>query len=192
MRWHVITVSTRPFLVLRQRTAVIHRQLEARLNLLSPSLDLGHHVDTLRRLATVHAPLERQLAPFEADPELATIAIAGRRRLPALAADLTALGSELPAVDHPVPALTSRAAVLGALYVTEGATLGGAMIAAHVRQVLGPDTPTGFFGGDPDAATHRWTEFRRAATPLLARPDDVERAAEAAAAVFAAFAGAVG
>jgi len=187
----VITASSRPFLVLRERTAVVHRELETSLDLLSPSLDLARYVDVLRRLASVHVPLERQLRPFGDDPALAPVGIAARRRVPGLAADLAALGSGLPMIEHPVPILSSPAAVLGALYVTEGATLGGAMIATHVRDVLGPGTPTAFFGGDPDAATHRWTTFRRAATPLLAHPDDVEVAAATADAVFAAFAGAV-
>ena len=40
---------------------------------------------------------------------------------------------------------TSLAGALGALYVSEGATLGGSVIAPHVRSVLGPDTPVDFF-----------------------------------------------
>jgi heme oxygenase len=187
----VSSAPTRPFLVLRQRTAAIHRQLEAHLDLLSPALDQARYVDVLRRFATVHAPLERELGPFESDPALSSVDIASRRRLAALTADLDALRSPPPGADHPVPRVDSPAAALGALYVTEGATLGGAVIAAHVRDLLGPATPTAFFGGERGASARRWAEFRRVASALLARRDDVDVAAATAESVFGAFASAV-
>jgi heme oxygenase len=167
-------------LTLRQRTAPAHEALEDRLDLLSPALDVARYGDVLVAMASVYDALEPAIAA--AAP---TLDLAGRRKVPALRADLAALGRPFPAA-HPIPPIEREADALGALYVTEGATLGGALISAHVREVL-PAAPRAFFEAYGADVPLRWSEFRATARALLTTPDDLERAAAAADAVFATF-----
>jgi heme oxygenase len=88
-----------------------------------------------------------------------------RPKLPALLADLADLGCPGPRAPpaRPVPVPPDLGAAAGGAYVLEGATLGGRVIARHLRRRLGggPQDPlarAGFldFHGDPAAA---WMGF---------------------------------
>jgi heme oxygenase len=78
--------------------------------------------------------------------------------------------------------------VLGALYVTEGATLGGAVIAPHLRSTLAAPVPLAFFEAYADQVGTRWAEFRRVTRSTLTDHDEIDRAVTAARAVFEQFA----
>jgi heme oxygenase len=170
-------------LVLRRRTSAAHAALEARLDLLAPTLHRARYADLLQRFALAQPGLEAAVADA-LGPELA----AGRcDKAAALRADLRDLGVAIPAPLVPDVVIDSVAAGMGALYVTEGATLGGALIAGHVAATLGPDTPCRFFtsyGGDVPA---RWAELRAMVHEVLVTPGDVDRAAAAAVDVFVWF-----
>ena len=95
----------------------------------------------------------------------------------------------------PAPAvfpLTSLAGALGALYVSEGATLGGNVIAPHVRSVLGPDTPVDFFAPPGVDVVLRWATCRRMLDRLLVTAADRDEASAVAVAVFERFAEVLG
>ncbi|MET0144039.1 MAG: biliverdin-producing heme oxygenase [Ilumatobacteraceae bacterium] len=171
---------------LKQRTHHAHRELEDRLDLLSPALDLGRYGRLLQGFATMHAPLEDAIGrQLEAQPD-AGLDIDARRKVPALRADLDALGLAFPAPGA-VIAFDLRAAALGALYVTEGATLGGTLIAGHLERTFGPAVPHAFFSSYGRDVPARWAEYRHAARRLLRTREDVETAADAAVATFARF-----
>lgn len=90
-----------------------------------------------------------------------------------LARDLAAL--DVAPVRMPVPP-TPRlecAAALGALYVLEGASLGGRVIARHVADALAltPDTGLAFFCGYGDATGEMWRRFGAALEAWVARAD---------------------
>ena len=80
------------------------------------------------------------------------------RRLRALADDLAVLGTA-PLQESPPPlALANRAEAIGALYVIEGASLGGRVIARHITDSLdlAPGEGASFYGGlSADAARPR-------------------------------------
>ena len=175
-------------LTLRRRTADAHEALEDRLDLLSPGLDVERYADVLVMMAGIYAPLELAVA---AAARSAPLDLARRRKVPALRADLAALGRSFPAARE-IPAIAGRAGAIGALYVTEGATLGGALISSHVRATLGPRAPRAFFEAYGADVPLRWSQFRAAASALLTAPADVERAAATAAAVFTTFVTAAG
>jgi heme oxygenase len=80
--------------------------------------------------------------------------------------------------------LTSPAGALGALYVSEGATLGGSLIAPHVRAVLGPDVPVSFFAGGGTDVVARWATCRRVIDHLVVTVDDRAESCAVAVAVF--------
>lgn len=124
---------------------------------------------TLARLWGFYAPLEAALAPFaEALPP----ALRPTPRAARLAADLSFWGVESYAMPLAPPAalppLTHPADAVGTIYVLEGASLGGRLIARHVRATLGVEGPDGlsFHAG---GASRPWPRFRAA---LDAWPSD--------------------
>ncbi|MEH3158709.1 MAG: biliverdin-producing heme oxygenase [Sphingomonas taxi] len=111
---------------LRAATAADHQAVDDRFGAFT--LD---DAPAYRRFLTAHG---RALPAVEAvlagDPDLP----AWRPRTAALAADLAALGKELPA---PLPfAVPGAAARWGALYVIEGSRLGGQLLARSVGEGL--------------------------------------------------------
>ena len=142
---------------LRRATRATHRRLEQELGVMSPDLTIAEYGALLVGFAALHQTLDDEIAaqlqaapagrPFELD-------IDERRRMPLLARDLARLGVALPApVAFP---LTSLAGALGALYVSEGATLGGSVIAPHVRAVLGRTPRVDFFESSGVDVPPRW------------------------------------
>ena len=60
---------------------------------------------------------------------------------------------ELPAIDGPLEAI-------GALYVLEGSTLGGRIIAAMIQRQLGLDAPTSYFNGYGEENIRMWQSYK--------------------------------
>jgi heme oxygenase len=131
--------SERLAVVLRQATAETHQAVE-RLPLMtrltSPTVTREDYLDYLHALAEVYASLEGGL--LDALDEEIRNDLGVRPKLPAILADLAEQGQpHLPRASVPlVP--RGAAAALGGLYVLEGATLGGRVIAKHLRRWLGP------------------------------------------------------
>ncbi len=176
---------------LRAETRPAHARLEARLRLLDPGLDRAGYAWYLERFHGFYRPWERRMAALLAEPGF----FDERRRLPAIAADLRALGlsaAEIAALPdcRDLPSFETRAAALGGLYVTEGSRLGGQVIARRVAGNLGlaPDAGIAFFasrGADP---ARLWRDFRAKLAREVA-PDDHDAAIAAAQATFAAIEG---
>ncbi len=140
---------------LRAETAGAHRRLEEALDLPARLTDREAAARILSRFRGFFAELEPAL-----DRALGTTVMTGRHRLPDLDADLAALGlsgeaiRRLPASPDAGSAMT-REAALGALYVVEGARLGGRVIGRAVRAA--PWRPPGFsrfWVDQPDLAGH--------------------------------------
>jgi heme oxygenase len=176
-------LDTSPMLVLRRRTSVAHEALERRLDLLAPTLDRARYGGLLQRFALAQPGLEAAVADA-VGPDIAR----GRcAKADAIRADLADLGVAAPTPLVPDVAIDSVAAGIGALYVTEGATLGGAVIAGHVAATLGAATPRRFFTSYGADVPARWAELRATVRDVLVTPADVDRAAAAAVDVFGWF-----
>jgi len=109
-------------------------------------------------------------------------------RLPWLAADLDHLKHPLaPPLTFACPA--DAAARIGLRYVIEGSSLGGAVIAARVRETLDLDATRGarFFHGHGDETGPRWRAFLTLAEHACAQADQRERATRAAVELFEHF-----
>ncbi|MBB4609435.1 biliverdin-producing heme oxygenase [Sphingomonas yabuuchiae] len=119
----------------------------------------------------------RALPAVEVWLEGRSIAFPWRSRRAALAADLAALGREIP---EPLPfdPADDEAARWGALYVTEGSRLGGVMLARQVGEGL-PRAylESGFGAGE-------WRDFRHALDAAAGDAAWVDRAVVAAEQVF--------
>ena len=133
---------------LRLETAELHAAVEAAIDLPGSVRTRSDYVTLLQRLHRIHACLEEQLAVGVWAGQWPDIGldIAAHRRAHLVAADLGRLGA--PAMTRAVPALrlTSFGQALGCLYVLEGSSLGGRIVAGVIRSAIG-EVPTTFFDG---------------------------------------------
>jgi heme oxygenase len=122
---------------LRERTAATHERVEAGLNLLDPALSATRLREVLARFAGFWHSTEQVVEQWAQSHPDAAAALSWRRRRRSeiLRQDLMSLGmtgcaiAALPqAPDAFVPHAATEAQVLGWLYVSEGSTLGGAVI----------------------------------------------------------------
>jgi heme oxygenase (biliverdin-IX-beta and delta-forming) len=150
---------------LRASTHMVHAATESAFRLDRWLADRDSYADLLTLLRGFHGAAESALARITGWDVLApSIDLAARRRAFRIDQDLAELGRPGPApvrvraVDS--MRLTSVADGLGCLYVIEGSSLGGRLIAARARAVLGPRLPTAFFA-DPDRNTGQdWNALR--------------------------------
>ena len=150
---------------LRNQTASLHRQTERLLGLPGSIRTRDDYVAWLGRFFGLYAPLEQMLTKFA---EWGTIgpALPLRSHSACIASDLASLKVELGRVQQissaALPDLPTFPHALGALYVLEGATLGGRLILSDIEARL--DAPiagaTQFFGGRGEQVGPIWQCFR--------------------------------
>lgn len=158
---------------LRAETRPQHEEMEATFAL--PATRDEHRRWLAMFLGFVE-PLERQAAAALGPGHRFT---SGRAKAGWLREDLRALGldeTEIAALPRctDLPALDTEARLLGALYVFEGATLGGQLISRHLEEKLGLRGGAGYryycsYG--PDTG-RRWQEFRGLLLAQSAAGDD--------------------
>ncbi|WP_222182105.1 biliverdin-producing heme oxygenase [Geminicoccus harenae] len=162
---------------LRAETSADHAVLEARLDLLASPLDLDHLRRVLRAFHGFHAAWEPMVEALLGER------FRPRRRLGLLAADLRLLGDRdgLPPRPDLAP-LPDQASAWGSLYVLEGSTLGGAVIAKALARsgVAG----LGYFNPHGRKTMGNWQAFRSELTAAVT-PGDEPAALAAARATFA-------
>jgi len=178
---------------LKSETQSHHLRLEQRLNLLQRVITLRDYRELLSRLYGIYAPLEPVL--WRAlDPLKEELSLARRKKAPLLSRDLAACGlkdADIVAIQRwreiaPFPSLPQA---LGHLYVLEGATLGGQVIARHLRKILPLKKTAGlsFFHSYGADASERWRQFRDVMTRHITTPAQQELAVGAALETFEAF-----
>jgi heme oxygenase len=150
---------------LKTKTQELHWALERDLDLFNSIQTLTDYAGLLSRFAGYYKVIESRMHSAVRGTSHEAV-VAEREKLPRLLADLrycrSVLGLELPydtAVN--VPAFNSVPAVYGAIYVLEGATLGGQIISRHIRQALslGPHDGTTFFGNYGVRVQDAWRDF---------------------------------
>lgn len=173
----------------RQATKAAHEALEARVDMVARLRSHGDYVRLLSAQLGFYRPLEARLAA--APWERIGFDFAARRKVPLLEADLGALGMDAPERAalpdcQRLPSLPRLPAALGALYVVEGATLGGQLISRHVGSVLGEGTPRNFHRGYGTRNGAQWQDFQQALEAGCSDPVERDEAAAAALATFQA------
>lgn len=151
--------------LLRQATRRAHDRIERALPLFDRSLTGGRYVRVLQALYGFYAPLE-SLCEIEAGPSGAALELKTRTKAPLLAADLAILGNPqrdiyaLP-LCRALPKVAKPSQAIGVLYVLEGATLGGEIIARRLRETLGITAVNGgsFFACYGGRTREMWTRF---------------------------------
>ncbi|MBV9492163.1 MAG: biliverdin-producing heme oxygenase [Verrucomicrobia bacterium] len=172
---------------LREATRPAHQRLEDRLAAMLETISLAEYRALLARFFGFYHPMEERLAAFADECGLPL-----RSRTPLLVRDLLALGLPAGAVSMVplygcLPELNDPTQALGALYVVEGAALGGQVIAPRLQAQLGvtPENGVAFFYGDGPGTGPRWKAFRQvlAGYPI----GDAPAAAQAALQTFESF-----
>lgn len=154
---------------LRQATASDHAGTEDSVPLMSSTLTREQYVDVLRRFYRIVRAWD-SWADANAPEDLRNL-VAERRRASLLADDLKIMGEAAEPAEDDVPHGSmaasavpgdARAVFLGRMYVMEGSTLGGQLLARHVEQQLGlePGLGDSYFAGYGDHTGQRWREFK--------------------------------
>jgi heme oxygenase len=155
----------------REMTLLVRLKAETRIahDRIERSMDLDRRIASpqgyralLARFYGFHSTWEPAAEPIVADPTL----FRPRRKTDLLDKDLKALGMgedeilTLPRC-RPLMPMPTRAAALGAMYVVEGSTLGGAIIARQVERALGLTTESGcaYFRSYGAAISPMWKSF---------------------------------
>lgn len=164
---------------LRRSTHAAHERLEARLDVVARLCDPAGRRWLMGRFWGLHAGAERALAPVLG--EMDGLDYAGRRKSAILARDLADLGVEPEGVGVQLPPM-SRGEALGVLYVLEGSTLGGRVIAREMMAAGQPTTGLSFFDAYGAATGARWRAFTAVLEAEIERgrpglQDDVVRGA---------------
>ncbi|MGY2412093.1 biliverdin-producing heme oxygenase [Pseudomonas pergaminensis] len=177
---------------LRTGTALLHVALEKRLPFFSERLDADWYQRLLQAYYGFYAPMEAALYDCDLIPEGFDRVL--RVKTPTLVNDLRALNlndhaiNALPRCAN-LPVLDTPAACLGALYVLEGATLGGQVLRREMAQRLGVNADNGGAFLDVYGAEtgRRWKDFLDYLGRQPLDADDKQRAVTAACSTFSCF-----
>jgi heme oxygenase len=179
---------------LKQETEALHRQAEEALDLPSRLSSRAAYADMLARMFGFYAPVEAKLQQGEL---LESLGLDGndRAKTPLLRKDLEKLGWVPSRIDalpicSQVPAVEDAPKLLGALYVLEGATLGGRWIRLQANEKLGIGEEGGgsFFAGYGPRTGAMWTAFGETITAYAyANPHVQDAIVQSAAETFREF-----
>jgi heme oxygenase len=175
---------------LRRETAPLHARLDEQIGAAGWLASQDGYTRLLARFLGYYAPLEPVLRDAVARFDL-PLDMEARRKGHLLVRDLLMLGLSpndvraLPLAPT-LPPVESREAALGCLYVLEGATLGGRVIARHAQRTLGLDVETGaaFFSGYGSDVGAYWQRFCSLLADALRSPDAERTIAASAATIF--------
>jgi heme oxygenase len=186
-----LTTQSRDVLArLKRETADAHARVDA---IADPALSNRRaYRQLLLGMRDAHRALEPELRRHADSLARAGYDVARRSKLAWLDADLALLG-DTSAEPSPSIALRDGSEAFGAVYVVEGATLGGQVIARRVMPALAlsPDAGCRYFSGYGAATRERWLETRDAIgahVVSLESPDGISRMIAAAKETFALFA----
>jgi heme oxygenase (biliverdin-IX-beta and delta-forming) len=178
-----LTMSEVPLAAMvKDLTKTEHEEVE---QLLLPYLasvqSTGDYAVILKMFYGYFLPLEKKIEAFITPAILPDIA--ERRKASAILHDLSAIGQEVDSLSlspH-LPKIENAAQAMGALYVLEGSTLGGKMIAKMLRnnEALSlTDDKLSFFSGYGEETGSKWKTFLHVLNQQESRSDVVKGANE--------------
>ncbi|WKN32328.1 biliverdin-producing heme oxygenase [Porifericola rhodea] len=176
---------------LKEHTSLQHKQLESHPllhQLTSDDLTLTKYSTILRKFYGFFSPLEERIATHISKEQLADLE--KRRKSSLLLLDLERLEQTLPTqICEDLPEIKNTAQALGTLYVMEGSTLGGQMIARQLHKSLGlsPERGTAFFYGYGKDTGKQWKRFQAALTQFSEEEPQYQRAIYGAQNTFSKF-----
>jgi heme oxygenase len=181
---------------LRAATATTHERMHAHAGFgaaAAGTIEAPDYLQLLVRLYGFHRPFE-DIARSAVDAFGIDLDMSVRVRSPLLLADLQAIGFDPNAAAtlplwRPSVRLVSKGALLGALYVLEGSTLGGAQIARALKNRVGNGLGKAllFFLGRGARQGAMWRDLLDELESLREDEDEAMQAEDAAVATFKAF-----
>lgn len=147
-----------PFL--RSKTDDQHQQLEkVFMNCLQQVHTIREYENLLKTMAGFLVPMEERLWQFPLQEIISDIAQRQRKHL--LLADIAQIDSNWhPELFARLPEINNIYQALGALYVLEGSTLGGPIIARMIRKQAGIEKGLNYFESYGEDRKAMWTKFR--------------------------------
>jgi heme oxygenase len=145
---------------LRQETEADHHNVEGAVLLMHQGLNAPEYVQCLQRIYGVVAAWEERAA--EIAPKWLQPSLLARQRRPLLELDLAWFGVAEKEDGRPMlPEMNNLPSLLGTMYVMEGSTLGGQLIARHVEVALHLSEGQGssYFRGHGSQTGPMWKEF---------------------------------
>lgn len=148
---------------IRAATRPQHVALEARAAILERVATPAGYAALIGLFAALHAAYEPQFARFEGRFAALGLSLEARSKRVLLAQDrariLERFAIDASGADEAFdfPRVETPAATVGWLYVLEGSTLGGMVIAAHIHAAL--DIPTSYYGAYGTRSAAMWRDF---------------------------------
>lgn len=161
---------------LKETTQDQHEALEAVVDVMNRMFTKEDYGKLLMKFYRFYSAMEADLPAAEL--KAAGFDIEERRKLPLLERDLTHLGlfdqaRTVATIKPDVPSVDNAAKAFGAVYVMEGATLGGQVITRHLREHLGLSIEEGgaFFNSYGPMVGPMWKAFGTAVTEYSEKND---------------------
>ncbi len=156
---------------LKDSTQASHQALEKKMvSIIKKIKTREDYVNFLKLMYGYYSALERSVQEYVTEME-----IGKRRKAERLLQDISYFEStSTPDLCKELPPISSHAEALGAMYVMEGSTMGGKIIARMIEGQAGIDGPSGFsfFNGYGEETSKMWEEFKT----FLNRPfDEIEK-----------------
>lgn len=174
---------------LKVETLDLHHEAERHVRILDGDATDATYARFLGRMFGFHRPMEDTFALHEALAR-AGFAAASRRKQDLLRADLAWFGIDATAgpMCRELPDMHSLARAVGAAYVLEGSTLGGAFILARMRPRLGHliGSASAFLEGYRADTGPMWRRFAALVGAVIVDAETSDAAVEAARATFRA------
>lgn len=176
---------------LRAETAAAHRDLESRMDLDGATLGVPRYTELLRHFRRANGAYESVVG--DALPPALRPTFESRRKTALLDADLRHFGAHASELEDDLAAIArvvggNPFAAIGAMYVFEGSTLGGAVVGRHLEQSLGLATLQGrsYFTPYPGRTGAMWRDFQAQVDDVVGDdPHAGDAVVGAAAATFA-------
>jgi heme oxygenase (biliverdin-IX-beta and delta-forming) len=177
---------------LKEQTREQHENLETIVDVMNKMFTRADYERLLTKFYRFYSAVEPRV--YANDLSDSGIVAGERSKIKWLEEDLSALGvldkaKALPELTD-VPNLDSAAKAFGAMYVMEGATLGGQVITRHLKQHLDltPENGGAFFNSYGHLVGPKWKEFGTAITAFADGHDNNDEIVQSAKDTFDSFA----
>lgn len=176
---------------LKEATREQHESLEQTVDVMNQMFSLENYKSLLVKFYRFYSAIEPELAKLDLKKYGYDLSV--RLKTPKLESDLKALGmldeAKKQTAYKGLPRLDSAEKAFGALYVIEGATLGGQIINRHLKQHLDltPENGGLFFSGYGQKTGEMWKEFIEMTIGFSMRANNDEAIVESAKETFDSF-----
>jgi heme oxygenase len=181
--------------LLKEQTSTLHNQVEKAAfakQIMDGSLTLAQYQHLIIKNYQLHKMVESQIARQLTPEEQGKLQFEKRQKLHLLAKDLEGLGLDPTALlvqDDNDFAIQNIYEAIGAMYILEGSTLGGAVIQRHLAKnpAIGGEVAFHYYGCYGKETGEMWKQFAMFATMAVVTPETQEMVLQKAIETFSLF-----